>query len=46
MSPLHDILESFRTSAKTEREKGNYFANLAKLCFTHEPRFAAFGHCI
>lgn len=40
MSHLHNILESFRAAAKTEREKGIYFENLAKLYFTHEPRFA------
>jgi len=40
MSALHDILETFRKTSKTEREKGIYFENLAKLYFTHEPRFA------
>ena len=40
MSALHDILETFRNTSKTEREKGIYFENLAKLYFTHEPRFA------
>jgi predicted helicase len=40
MSPLHDILDSFRQASKTEREKGNYFENLAKLYFTNEPKFA------
>lgn len=40
MSALHEVLESFRQTSKTEREKGNYFENLAKLYFTHEPKFA------
>ena len=40
MTPLQDLLEAFRTASKTEREKGNYFENLAKLYFTNEPKFA------
>ena len=40
MTALQDILETFRAASKTEREKGNYFENLAKLYFTHEPKFA------
>jgi predicted helicase len=40
MTALQDILETFRTASKTEREKGNYFENLAKLYFTNEPKFA------
>lgn len=40
MTALQDILETFRQTAKTEREKGNYFEKLAKLYFTNEPRFA------
>jgi predicted helicase len=36
MSPLHDILESFRTAAKTERKKGKYFGQLTQLHFTYE----------
>ncbi|MGE0429388.1 MAG: DEAD/DEAH box helicase [Hydrogenophaga sp.] len=40
MSALHEVLESFRHTSKTEREKGNYFENLARLYFTHEPKFA------
>lgn len=39
MSALTDILETFRKTAKTEREKGNYFENLAKLYFQNEPRY-------
>jgi predicted helicase len=40
MSALQAVLESFRSTAKTEREKGNYFETLAKLYFTKEPKFA------
>ncbi len=40
MSALQSILEAFRAASKSEREKGNYFENLAKLYFTHEPKFA------
>lgn len=40
MTALQDILETFRAASKTEREKGNYFENLAKLYFTNEPKFA------
>nr|WP_181375047.1 type ISP restriction/modification enzyme [Polaromonas sp. W10N]AWD72312.1 helicase [Polaromonas sp. W10N] len=39
MSGLTDILDIFRITAHTEREKGNYFENLAKLYFQHEPRY-------
>ena len=39
MSGLTDILDIFRKTAHTEREKGNYFENLAKLYFQHEPRY-------
>lgn len=40
MSPLQEVLDSFRQTSKTEREKGSYFESLAKLYFTHEPKFA------
>ncbi|MEK6669981.1 MAG: type ISP restriction/modification enzyme [Pseudomonadota bacterium] len=40
MTTLLAILDTFRQASKTEREKGIYFENLAKLYFTHEPRFA------
>lgn len=40
MTAITDILDGFRTAAKTEREKGNYFENLAKLYFQNEPKFA------
>jgi predicted helicase len=39
MSVLTDTLESFRQASHTEREKGNYFENLAKLYFQNEPRY-------
>jgi len=39
MSVLTDTLETFRKTAHTEREKGIYFENLAKLYFQNEPRY-------
>lgn len=39
MSVLTDIFDSFRTTSHTEREKGNYFENLAKVYFQNEPRY-------
>lgn len=39
MSVLKDTLETFRQTAHTEREKGIYFENLAKLYFQNEPRY-------
>lgn len=39
MSVLTDTLETFRQASHTEREKGNYFENLAKLYFQNEPRY-------
>lgn len=39
MSELTNILELFRKTSQTEREKGNYFENLAKLYFQNEPRY-------
>jgi predicted helicase len=38
-SPLHAILENFRSSAKTEREKGTYFEELVLLYFQNEPKY-------
>ena len=40
MSALTQILDTFRTSAVSEREKGNYFENLVKLYLTEEPFYA------
>ncbi len=37
MSALHDLLTRYRTSAKTEREKGEYFELLAKDYFINDP---------
>ncbi len=37
MSALTDILETFRKTAHTEREKGNYFENLVKVYLQNEP---------
>ena len=39
MSILTDILNSFRTTSHSEREKGNYFEGLAKVYFQNEPRY-------
>lgn len=39
MSVLTGILDTFRKTAKTEREKGIYFENLAKIYFLNEPRY-------
>ena len=39
MSELANILEIFRKAAHSEREKGNYFENLAKLYFQNEPKY-------
>lgn len=40
MSTLTDTLDLFRKTAHTEREKGNYFENLAKVYFQNEPRYS------
>lgn len=37
MSVLTDILDSFRATSLTEREKGNYFENLVKVYLLNEP---------
>jgi predicted helicase len=39
MSVLADILNSFRTTSHTEREKGNYFENLVKVYLLNEPLY-------
>jgi predicted helicase len=39
MSVLTDTLDTFRKASQTEREKGIYFENLAKLYFQNEPRY-------
>lgn len=37
MSSLHDLLERFRQTAKSEREKGTYFERLVKTYLLNEP---------
>ena len=39
-SPLAALLETFRSTARSEREKGNYFEKLVKLYLTQEPFYA------
>ena len=39
-SPLAALLATFRTTAQSEREKGNYFENLVKVYLTNEPFYA------
>ena len=39
MTPLQTLLESFRATAKTEREKGTYFENLIVQFFKAEPYY-------
>ena len=40
MSDLRDLLDQFRTSARTEREKGTYFERLAVAFLKHDPGMA------
>ena len=39
MTALRDVLDSFRVTSQSEREKGNYFENLSKLYFQNEPKY-------
>jgi len=39
MSAFSDLLESFRTNAQSEWEKGNSFESLVKLYLQKEPRY-------
>ena len=39
MTALRDVLDSFRASSQSEREKGNYFENLSKIYFENEPKY-------
>ena len=39
-SPFGNLLDLFRATAKTEREKGTYFERLVKLYLTREPYYA------
>ena len=40
MTPLQQILETYRSTAKTEREKGTYFEELIRTYFRYEARHA------
>ena len=39
MSALHDLLKSYRTESKTEREKGTYFEHLIVQYLKNEPSY-------
>ena len=39
-TPLRQIFAQFRSDAKTEREKGNYFEELIRTYLRHEPVYA------
>ncbi|TDK67469.1 DEAD/DEAH box helicase [Sapientia aquatica] len=39
MTALTTLLNTFRATAKTEREKGTYFENLVQIYFRNEPRY-------
>ena len=39
MTALQDLLATFRRTAKTEREKGNYFERLVKVYLQNEPLY-------
>jgi predicted helicase len=39
MTALQDLLATFRATAKTEREKGNYFERLVKVYLQNEPLY-------
>lgn len=39
MSTLQNLLNTFRTTAKTEREKGTYFERLVQIYLRHEPKY-------
>lgn len=38
-SALRDLFERYRTGSKSEREKGTYFENLAKVFFENDPQY-------
>ena len=40
MTPLQQILETYRSTAKTEREKGTYFEELIRTYFRYEATYA------
>jgi predicted helicase len=39
-TPLRELLEQFRSSSKTEREKGTYFERLAVAFLKNDPGMA------
>lgn len=39
ISPLQEILATYRKASKTEREKGNYFEELTRTYLRHEPTY-------
>lgn len=39
MTALTNLLNTFRTTAKTEREKGTYFENLVQIYLRNEPKY-------
>ncbi|MGV2002531.1 DEAD/DEAH box helicase [Agrobacterium sp. 22-3574b1] len=39
-SALRKLLDEYRSGARTEREKGTYFEELAKVFFEHDPQYA------
>ena len=40
MSVLNELLATFRQTAESEREKGNYFEQLVKAYLQNEPYYA------
>jgi predicted helicase len=45
MTALQDLLATFRNTAKTEREKGNYFELLVKVYLQNEPLYRDMFGC-
>jgi predicted helicase len=42
MAALQHLLDTFRVTTKTEREKGTYCEPLVKTCLRHEPYYSNF----
>ncbi len=40
MSPLQSILEKYRSTSQSEREKGSYFEELIRTYFRYEATYA------
>ena len=40
MKPLQSILENYRKTSQSEREKGTYFEELIRTYFRNEPKYA------